>query len=296
MSDGLRSGQRGTGRRRLRIEDDGSDESAVDESAGDESSGNEVDDEESPDAGSASDENLLDLGELPVLPGGSFELLVEPLDGCGMPEGPGSVTIVPFASARGLAASVSGDIDGTLYMGAGMIEFQGRTAHVTRNDVPSADTDHLTLMPGADALEGVWQHRLLDGADAESVGIDEGVCDFGGTIMLSSPDWPVLRAAITNTPPLDLDVLQVEDVVCERTPDGIRVKGVAPGGVLGEGLVLHGSISADEFIDLGETLAVVSDDGRFEAVFSYDGDETHVSVVARRGVYQAGGHFFDDCE
>jgi len=237
-----------------------------------------------------------DLSEVPILPDGTFELHVEPVAGCGTPPAGGSVIIVPHASSRGLAASVSGDIDGTLHIGNGSIVFNGRTAHTTRDDVPSADTDHLTLVPGSDGLEGVWQHRLLEGTDAESVGIDEGVCEFGGNITLTSEAYPLLRDAINNAPPLDLDVLQVEDLVCEQTPDGIRVTGRAPGAVAGEGILLQGSISADEFIELGESLAVVGDDGRFEATFSYDGDETHVSVVARRGVYQAGGQFFEGCE
>ena len=139
-------------------------------------------------------------------------------------------------------------------------------------------------------------HRVLEGEDAESVAIDQGVCDVGGTVRLTSSDYPTFRDAINNAPPLDLAIAAVEDLTCERTADGILVTGRIPGAAAGEEVFVRASISGDEFIDLGEQAATVGDDGRFEMEVPKDGDETHVSVTARRGVYTAGGQFFDDCE
>lgn len=200
-----------------------------------------------------------------------------------------------FASSRGAAGSMFGDLDGRMYAGDGVVEMVDGASRTTVNGVSTTEQSFYTVVEtSADGLTVEVRTYAVAGEVDGDIDPAQATCGAGGLVELTTDDPTTWGQFFADTPALDMEVGEVEDWSCTAGDSGVSVSGRATVLAPGTDLLIGGEVSGAETVPIPPVTTTVLDDGTFDADISGvpPGD---LSIQASHGVYGLGGEFFGEC-
>jgi hypothetical protein len=200
-----------------------------------------------------------------------------------------------FASSRGAAGSMFGDLDGRMYAGDGVVEMVDGASRTTVNGVATTEQSFYEVIETtADGLTVEVRTYVIDGEVDGDIDPAQATCSDGALVELTSDDPTTWTEFFADTPALDMEVGEIEDWSCTASDSGVSVFGLATVLPPGTDLLVGGEVSGTETVSIPPVTTRVLDDGTFDVLIPGVAPND-LSIQASHGVYGLGGEFFVEC-